>query len=129
MIRPPVALILGWGALRSIARRAARPTGSLESLLTACAAERIRPLDAAAGVAAAAGASRCIACGRCDEAAPCIPAVHLPADWILARTRDPTDRDVAGAPPADAGAFEAMAGACPVGVPFLRMTDVRRSFR
>lgn len=121
-MRPSALLVLAWGVVRSLARRAGRPTGGLGRAVEHYAADRVRPLRVGED-AAIAGASRCIACGRCDEVAAGASAGRLPSDWILARLRDLTDRDVAGAPDVAGPVFDGMESACPAGVPFRTIAD------
>jgi len=119
-LRPSAIVLLAWGLLKALARRAVRPRGGFDRVLRHYEADRIRPLLADERPAVL-GASACIACGRCDE----IPADRSPSDWILAGLRDLTDRDVADPPSASDSVLEEMARACPAAVPFRDLASAR----
>jgi hypothetical protein len=129
-LSPGAVALLGWSALRAIVKRPFLAPRAFERATRRHAAERIVPLEPE-DRAALAAAGRCLACGRCDAVAPLATVGAAPSDWVLARLRDLTDRDVAAAPPAPDEALERMERACPAGVPLrlLRRSGARLAER
>ena len=114
---PGALLLLGWSGCKSLVKRPFKAPRAYERVLRRGASERIVSLEPDDRVALR-GASRCIACGRCDEALGTQHAPVLPSDWIVAGLRDLTDRDIAAEAPAGDELLARLEAVCPVRVPF-----------
>jgi hypothetical protein len=114
---PFSVLLLGWSGFKSLVKRPFKAPRAYERVLRRGASERIASLEPEERLAVR-GASRCIACGRCDEALGTDGAPVLPSDWVLCGLRDLTDRDIAAEAPAGDELLARMEAVCPVRVPF-----------
>ncbi len=114
---PFSVLLLGWSGFKSLVKRPFKAPRACERVLRRFAAERIVSLEPD-DRSAVQGASRCIACGRCDEALGAHRAPVLPSDWVLAGLRNLTDRDLAAEAPGGDELLARLEAVCPVCVPF-----------
>jgi len=120
---PSSILLLGWSGLKSLVKRPFKARRACERVLSRGVVERIVSLEPD-DVVAVRGASRCIACGRCDEVSGARRVPVLPSDWVVAGLRDLTDRDLAVEGPAGDDLLARLEAVCPVRVPF---RDLARS--